>query len=249
MAGAAPFGRDVFDAGVAGDYNAAESGAIAGLRGETMIENAARPKQRVLVVDDHAVVRQGLSQILSAQPDIRVVAEASNHGETLQMLRTHRCDLLILDVAMPGRSGIDTLKQVKVEHPKLPVLILSMYPEDQYAFRALKAGAGGYLTKMAAVDQVVHAIRQVASGRKDITFAAGGPVGPRVPDAAHDRAGTKAPGDRRGAFAVAQDRVGLSRAAVPEAQPEHDGRTHALRDRARAARRTALIRGGLPTGR
>lgn len=125
---------------------------------------------RVALADDHAVVRQGLSQILSAQPDIRVVAEASNHGETLQMLRTHRCDLLILDVAMPGRSGIDTLKQVKVEHPKLPVLILSMYPEDQYAFRALKAGAGGYLTKMAAVDQVVHAIRQVASGRKYITF-------------------------------------------------------------------------------
>ena len=124
---------------------------------------------RVALADDHAVVRQGLSQILSAQQDIRVVAEASNHGETLQMLRTHKCDVLILDVAMPGRSGIDTLKQVKAEHPKLPVLILSMYPEDQYAFRALKNGAAGYLTKMAAVDQLVHAIRQVASGRKYIT--------------------------------------------------------------------------------
>ncbi|GMU70977.1 MAG: response regulator transcription factor [Burkholderiales bacterium] len=125
---------------------------------------------RVALADDHAVVRQGLSQILSAQSDIRVVAEASNHGETLQMLRTYPCDVLILDVAMPGRSGMDTLKQVKAEHPKLPVLILSMYPEDQYAFRALKAGAGGYLTKMAAVDQVVHAIRTVASGRKYITI-------------------------------------------------------------------------------
>ncbi|MFO1282280.1 MAG: response regulator transcription factor [Burkholderiales bacterium] len=125
---------------------------------------------RVALVDDHAVVRQGLRQILSAQPDITVVAEASNHGEALQMLRNTRCDVLVLDIAMPGRSGIDTLKQVKNEWPKLPVLMLSMYPEDQYAFRALKAGAAGYLTKMAAVDQLVHAIRQVASGRKYITI-------------------------------------------------------------------------------
>ena len=125
---------------------------------------------RVALSDDHAVVRQGLRQILSAQPDFTVVAEASNHGETLQMLRNTRCDVLVLDIAMPGRSGIDTLKQVKNEWPKLPVLMLSMYPEDQYAFRALKAGAAGYLAKMAAVDQLVQAIRQVASGRKYITI-------------------------------------------------------------------------------
>lgn len=124
---------------------------------------------RVVVADDHAIVRQGLKQILGTQPDFAVCGEASNHGEVMQVLRQTECDVLVLDVAMPGRNGIETLKQVKQEWPRLPVLILSMYPEDQYAFRALKAGAAGYLTKMAASDQLIEAIRVVARGRKYMT--------------------------------------------------------------------------------
>ncbi len=124
---------------------------------------------RVALADDHAVVRQGLRQILTAQIDFAIAGEASNHGEVIQLLRREVVDVLVLDIAMPGKNGIETLKQVKEEWPKLPVLILSMYPEDQYAFRALKAGAAGYLTKMAAASQVVEAIRQVTRGRRYIT--------------------------------------------------------------------------------
>ncbi len=124
---------------------------------------------RVAVADDHAVVREGLRQILSAQPDLSLAGDAANHGEVMQLLRREPCDVLVLDVAMPGKNGIDTLKQVKAEWPRLPVLILSMYPEDQYAFRAFKAGASGYLTKMAAADELVEAIRRVVRGRRYIT--------------------------------------------------------------------------------
>jgi two-component system invasion response regulator UvrY len=124
---------------------------------------------RILIADDHAMVRQGLCQILSAQTDFQVVGEAANHAEVMQHIRQHPCDVLVLDIAMPGKNGIETLKQVRLELPMLPVLVLSMYPEDQYAVRALKAGAWGYLTKMAAADQLVDAIRQVVRGRKYIT--------------------------------------------------------------------------------
>jgi len=124
---------------------------------------------RVAIADDHAIVRQGLRHVLDAQPDFSIAGEASNHGEVIQLLRREPCDVLVLDVSMPGKNGIETLKQIKVEWPKLPVLILSMYPEDQYAVRALRAGAAGYLTKVAAAGQLVEAIRQVTRGRKYIT--------------------------------------------------------------------------------
>jgi len=124
---------------------------------------------RIMIADDHAMVRQGLRQILSAQAEFEVVAEASNHGEVMRELRRQSCDVVVLDIAMPGKNGIDTLKQIRVEQPKLPVLVLSMYSEDQYAVRALKAGAWGYLTKMAAAEQLVEAIRHVVNGRKYIT--------------------------------------------------------------------------------
>jgi len=124
---------------------------------------------RVAIADDHAIVRQGLRHVLDAQPDFAIAGEASNHGEVMQLLRREPCDVLVLDVSMPGKNGIETLKQIKVEWPKLPVLILSMYPEDQYAVRALRAGAAGYLTKVAAAGQLVEAIRQVTRGRKYIT--------------------------------------------------------------------------------
>jgi len=124
---------------------------------------------RILIADDHAMVRQGLCQILSAQTDFQVVGEAANHAEVMQHIRQAPCDVLVLDIAMPGKNGIETLKQVRLELPMLPVLVLSMHPEDQYAVRALKAGAWGYLTKMAAAGQLVDAIRQVVRGRKYIT--------------------------------------------------------------------------------
>lgn len=124
---------------------------------------------RIVVADDHAIVRQGLRQVLNAEGDFEVTGEAASYGEVMQLLRREGCDVLILDVAMPGRNGIETLKQVKQDWPKLPVLVLSMYPEDQYAFRALKAGASGYLTKQAAADQIVAAIRTISRGRRYIT--------------------------------------------------------------------------------
>lgn len=124
---------------------------------------------RVIIADDHAILRQGLRQILSAQPDMQVVGEAANYAEVMQQVRRGECDVLLLDIAMPGKNGIETLKQVKHEYPKLPVLMLSMYPEDQYAVRALKAGAAGYLNKVSAADQLVHALRQLARGRRYIT--------------------------------------------------------------------------------
>jgi len=124
---------------------------------------------RVIIADDHAILRQGVRQIVQSQSDMDVVGEASNYVEVMQHVRQEACDILLLDIAMPGKNGIDTLKQVKHEFPKLPVLVLSMYPEDQYAIRALKAGASGYLTKVTAADQLVQAIRQLMRGRRYIT--------------------------------------------------------------------------------
>jgi two-component system, NarL family, invasion response regulator UvrY len=123
----------------------------------------------IVLADDHAIVRHGLRQILLAQPDLAVIGEAANHGEVMQTVRKTPPDVLVLDINMPGKNGIDTLKQVKQEFPRLPVLMLSMYPEDQYAVRSLKAGASGYLTKMAAAEQLVDAIRVIARGKKYIT--------------------------------------------------------------------------------
>lgn len=124
---------------------------------------------RVLVADDHAIVRQGLRSILEAAQDMRCVGEAENAAETMRAVRETECDALLLDISMPGKSGIEILKQIKKEKPRIPVLILSMYPEDQYALRAIKAGAAGYLTKQSAPQQLVAAIRQIAQGRKYIT--------------------------------------------------------------------------------
>src|SRR6185437_15161653 len=154
--------------GRAGQRHSHQRLAAARARGEQP-RSELRTMIRVVIADDHAIVRQGLRQILATHGDFEVVGEAANHGEVMQLLRRGTCDVLLLDIAMPGKNGIDTLKQVRVEKPKLPVLVLSMYPEDQYAFRALKAGASGYLTKMTAADQLVDAIRTITRGRKYIT--------------------------------------------------------------------------------
>ena len=120
---------------------------------------------RVLLADDHAIVRSGLKELLANTGDISVTAEAANGSEVMVHLRAAAdFDVLVMDMSMPGRSGIDLIKQVKHEKPKLRVLILSMHSEEQYAVRALKAGASGYLTKDSAADELVAAIRRVASG-------------------------------------------------------------------------------------
>lgn len=127
---------------------------------------------RVLIADDHAIVRQGLRQILADSQDMEVGGEAANGFEAIQKIRDEGpWDIVLLDVSMPGKNGVDTLKQIKDERPRLPVLVLSMYPEDQYAVRLLKAGAAGYLTKESAPEQLVTAIRAVAAGRRFISPA------------------------------------------------------------------------------
>lgn len=126
------------------------------------------PMIKILIADDHAIVREGLKQILSGTPDMVVTAEAENGAEALYKINKNDLDLVVLDIGMPGRSVLDILKEIKSQRPELPVLILSMYPEEQYAMRVLKAGASGYLTKESAPDELVKAIRQVSEGKKHI---------------------------------------------------------------------------------
>jgi len=123
----------------------------------------------VLIADDHPVVRQGIKQILAEDSEIGELGEAKNSHEVMEQIRKISWDVIILDITMPGRGGLDTLKEIKSEKPKLPVLILSIHPEDQYAVRALKAGAAGYLTKESAPDDLIKAIKKVNIGGKYIS--------------------------------------------------------------------------------
>jgi len=124
---------------------------------------------RVLIVDDHAIVRQGLRRILDEAKGIEVGAEATNGVEALKKLRTGKLDVVLLDISMPEKNGFDTLKQIMDGNSGAKVLILSMYPEDQYAVRLMKAGASGYMTKDTAPEQLVDAIRKVVAGKKHIS--------------------------------------------------------------------------------
>jgi DNA-binding NarL/FixJ family response regulator len=124
---------------------------------------------RILIADDHAIVREGLRRILAADPAFTVVGEAGDSHEVMTAVRGGGFDVLLLDLSMPGRSGIDLVKQVKAERPDLRVLVLSMHAEQQYAVRAIRAGASGYLTKDAAATQLAAALRKVASGGLFIT--------------------------------------------------------------------------------
>jgi two-component system, NarL family, invasion response regulator UvrY len=124
---------------------------------------------RVLIADDHAIVRQGLKQILAETSDMMVQGEAESGLEAVRMVREGEWHVVLLDISLPDKNGIEVLKQIKKEHPKLPVLILSTHAEDQYGLRALKDGASGYLSKQSAPAQLVTAIRQVASGRKYVS--------------------------------------------------------------------------------
>lgn len=127
------------------------------------------PKIRILLADDHVMFREGVKQLLTNTTDFVVVDEASNAAQVIEKVQEKKCDVVILDISMPGRDGIDVLKQIRQINPQLHVLILSMYPEDQYAFRAIKAGASGYLTKNKASSELIEAIQRVASGRKYIS--------------------------------------------------------------------------------
>ena len=124
---------------------------------------------KVLVVDDHPIVRQGLKQILSEEPDMAVLGEAQNSQEVLELVHNQDWDIVVLDITMPGRGGLDVLKELRHERPKLPVLMLSVHPEDQYAVRTLKAGAAGYMTKESAPEELVRAIRKILHGGKYVS--------------------------------------------------------------------------------
>ncbi|OWQ49096.1 DNA-binding response regulator [Roseateles noduli] len=129
---------------------------------------------RVLICDDHRIVREGIKQILAEASDLRVMGEAANGPEAIQQVRAGAAsgsgpDVVLLDIAMPQRDGLDILKALRSEFPRLPVLMLSTYPDRQYAVRSLKLGAAGYLNKSADSEQMIDAVRTVAKGRRFIT--------------------------------------------------------------------------------
>jgi DNA-binding NarL/FixJ family response regulator len=142
---------------------------------------------RVLIADDHTLVREGLRQLLASTADVRVEGEAANGDEALALLKANDYDIAVLDMSMPGVAGIELIKRARAEKPRMRVLVLSMHGEAQYAARALKAGASGYLTKDAASAQLVGAIRKVAAGGVHISEAAAAQLvtsGPHAGEAA-----------------------------------------------------------------
>lgn len=128
----------------------------------------ADEKIKILIADDHAIVREGLKQIVAEEIDILVAGEADNSSKLMKLLEKEKWSLIVLDINMPGKSGLEALKDIKRLYPDLPVLILSMFSEDQYGIRAIKAGASGYLKKVSAPTELVAAIRKIISGGKYI---------------------------------------------------------------------------------
>jgi two-component system invasion response regulator UvrY len=124
---------------------------------------------KILIADDHPIVRRGLKQILAEEPDLAIAGEAQSSQEVLDLVRKRDWNVVVLDITMPGRGGLEILREIKKERPKLPVLILSMHPEDQYGVRALKAGAAGYMTKESAPEKLVQAIRKIIKGGKYVS--------------------------------------------------------------------------------
>ncbi|HMK65898.1 MAG TPA: response regulator transcription factor [Thermodesulfobacteriota bacterium] len=124
---------------------------------------------KIFIADDHPVVRMGIKQILAEVKDMTVADEAGTGQETIKKVVKNDYDVILLDISMPGRNGLDILRELKNKKPKIPVLILSIYPEDQYAVRVLKLGAAGYLTKESVPEELINAIRKVANGRKYIS--------------------------------------------------------------------------------
>jgi two-component system invasion response regulator UvrY len=124
---------------------------------------------RILMADDHAIVREGLKHIIAKTDDMTVAGEADNGQQLLDKVREQRFDVLLLDIGMPGRNGLEVLKQIKTDLPRLPILVLTIYPEEQYALRVLRAGASGYLTKESAPERLVEAIRKVSAGGRYVS--------------------------------------------------------------------------------
>ncbi len=123
-----------------------------------------KSKIKILIADDHPLFRQGLKNTFEDTPDIEVVSEVENSNDILSKVRENELSLVLLDISMPGKGGLEILKQLKTEFPKIPVLILSVYPENQYAVRFIKAGASGYLTKESSIDTLLEAVRKVSQG-------------------------------------------------------------------------------------
>lgn len=123
----------------------------------------------VMIADDHPIVRAGLKQIIMDDHNLMLAGEASSGADLLEKIRRRDCDVIVMDLSMPGMDGLDVLKQLKIEKPHLPVIILTVHPESQYALRILKAGASGYITKDSAADDLIKAIRKVSRGGKYIT--------------------------------------------------------------------------------
>ena len=136
-----------------------------------MKEKMTTDKIKILIADDHAIVREGLKQIVAEEKDIVVAGEAENSSKLMVLLEKENWNLVVLDINMPGKSGLEALKDIKQLYPDLPVLILSMFSEDQYGLRAIKAGASGYLKKVSAPTELVSAIRKIVSGGKYINPA------------------------------------------------------------------------------
>lgn len=128
-------------------------------------------KIRILIADDHPIFRQGLKHAFSETSDLEVAGEASNGSELLEKIRSGNYSVILLDISMAGKDSLDTLKQLKTERPKLPVLVLSVYPEDRFAVRFIRAGASGYLTKESVSDQLLDAVRKVARGGRYVSQA------------------------------------------------------------------------------
>lgn len=124
---------------------------------------------KVMIADDHPLIRKGFREALMDEPELTVVAEASDGREVLDLLDKTEVDIIVLDVSMPGMTGLEVLEHLKKEHRKIPILILSVHPEDGYAIRSLRSGASGYLTKESAPEELIYAIRKVARGGKYIT--------------------------------------------------------------------------------
>jgi two-component system invasion response regulator UvrY len=143
---------------------------------------------RFLIADDHAIVRKGLGQILREEFPDAIIQEVTNSAEVLEQVRKNIWDMILLDISMPGRNGIETLKQIKTEGIKAPVLMLSMHPEEQYAIRVLKAGASGFMNKESATEELLVAVHKILSGKKYITDAVAG----KLADTMMDKSGKSA---------------------------------------------------------